>query len=61
MKKNLIVKNINIQLFSIREEDFISLTDIAKYKNLDDPRFVIQNWMKNPFISRVSGLLGANQ
>ena len=27
--------------------DYISLTDIAKYKNTDDPRFVIQNWMRN--------------
>ena len=26
---------------------FISLTDIAKYRNDDDPRFVIQNWMRN--------------
>jgi hypothetical protein len=23
------------------------LTDIAKYRNSDDPRFVIQNWMRN--------------
>ena len=46
MKKTLIVKDINIHLFSLREKDFISLTDIAKYKNADDPRFVIQNWMK---------------
>lgn len=29
------------------ENEFISLTDIAKYKNVDDPRFVIQNWMCN--------------
>ena len=27
--------------------DYISLTDIAKYKNPDDPRFAIQNWMRN--------------
>ena len=27
--------------------EFISLTDIAKYRNKDDPRFIIQNWMKN--------------
>lgn len=26
---------------------FVSLTDIAKYRNEDDPRFVIQNWMHN--------------
>ncbi|WDU47140.1 KilA-N domain-containing protein [Taylorella equigenitalis] len=29
------------------KNDFISLTDIAKYRNSDDPRFVIQNWMRN--------------
>ena len=25
----------------------ISLTDIARYRNSDDPRFAIQNWMRN--------------
>lgn len=29
------------------DNEFISLTDIAKYRNSDDPRFVIQNWMRN--------------
>lgn len=29
------------------KNEFISLTDIAKYRNNDDPRFVIQNWMRN--------------
>jgi len=29
------------------DEDFISLTDIAKYKNTDYPSEVIQNWMRN--------------
>ena len=28
-------------------ESYLSLTDIAKYKNPDDPRFAIQNWMRN--------------
>ena len=46
MKKKLIVKNINISFFSQKKEDYISLTDIAKYKNSDDPRFAIQNWMR---------------
>ena len=41
MSKELVVKNININFFSQRKEDFISLTNIAKYKNSDDPRFVI--------------------
>lgn len=29
------------------ENEFISLTDIARYKNSEDPRFAIQNWMRN--------------
>ena len=29
------------------QNEYISLTDIAKYRNDDDPRFVIQNWMRN--------------
>ena len=29
------------------ENEYFSLTDIAKYRNEDDPRFVIQNWMRN--------------
>ncbi|HPN70884.1 MAG TPA: KilA-N domain-containing protein [Saprospiraceae bacterium] len=49
MKKDLIVKNINVNFFSQKEEDYISLTDIAKYKNAEDPRFVIQNWMKTRY------------
>ena len=31
----------------INEEDYVSLTDIAKKVNEDEPRFVIQNWMRN--------------
>jgi len=29
------------------DDDFISLSDIAKYKNTDYPSEVIQNWMRN--------------
>ena len=31
----------------INKEDYVSLTDIAKKVNGDEPRFVIQNWMRN--------------
>lgn len=46
MKKELIVKDINIKLFSQKEEDFISLTDIARYKNSEAPADVIKNWLR---------------
>jgi type III restriction enzyme len=42
----LSVLNGKVRVQRIEREDFISLTDIAKHKNPDDPRFVIQNWMR---------------
>ena len=33
-------------IISINKNDYISLTDIAKYKS-DDPTAVIGNWMRN--------------
>ena len=47
MKKEIIVKNVNINFFSQKEEDFISLTDIARYKNAKEPKDVVKNWMRN--------------
>ena len=44
--KNIIVKDKNISIQSINDEDYISLTDIARIKNEDDPRYPIQNWMR---------------
>ncbi|GAB2028156.1 hypothetical protein OfM2_20630 [Lactovum odontotermitis] len=34
-------------MLAINQGDFISLTDIAKYKDAENPRFIIQNWMRN--------------
>ena len=47
MKKTKInVKGTEISLFSQKENDFISLTDIAKYKDKDRTDHIIQNWMR---------------
>lgn len=41
-------KGIDIGIYTNDfQNEFISLTDIAKYRNDDDPRYVIQNWMRN--------------
>ena len=37
---------INIQ-WNPNRDDFISLTDIAKIKDSDNPRYIIQNWLRN--------------
>ena len=48
VKEVIHAKGIDIGIYTTDfENEFISLTDIAKYRNDDDPRFVIQNWMRN--------------
>ena len=49
IKKETIKTNgFSIQIYTEDfKNDYISLTDIAKYRNSDAPRFVIQNWMRN--------------
>ena len=46
MKNKLKVQDILISVSQINEEDFISLTDMARYKNADKPDDVIRNWIK---------------
>ena len=44
--KTINVKNKEITLIHERENDYISITDIAKYKS-SYPRDVIKNWLRN--------------
>lgn len=47
VKEKISVKGTEITVISKGvEDDFISLTDIARYKNLEDPFIVINNWMR---------------
>jgi hypothetical protein len=45
--KVLIVKGISISTFRLGSEDFISLTDIARNKNAEEPKDVVKNWMRS--------------
>ncbi len=48
VKETIHEKGIDIGIYTTNfKNEFISLTDIAKYRNEDAPRFVIQNWMRN--------------
>ena len=46
MMKELIVKGIDVKYQNIDENDYICITDIAKYKT-SEPDAVIGNWMRN--------------
>lgn len=44
------IMNVNenqIRVMRIDNEDYISLTDLARYKNSDDPSDVIKKWLSN--------------
>ncbi len=41
------VKNQDISIFYKKNEDYISLTDIARIKNRSEPKDVVKNWFRN--------------
>lgn len=48
MKTTINAKGTEITVLSKGDEnDFISLTDIARYKNPDEPKDVVKNWMRS--------------
>jgi len=47
-KKEIVtVQGTEIAVLTHCQGDYISLTDIAKYKDELNPRFIVQNWMRN--------------
>ena len=56
IKETIHAKGVDIGIYTTDfENEFISLTDIAKYKS-DDPAAVIQNWMRNRDVIEFLGL-----
>ena len=44
----LVVRGTEVSIqWNMERDDYISLTDIAKVKDSDNPRYIIQNWMRN--------------
>lgn len=42
----IIVKNIEINVTGIGDDDFVNLTDIARIVNPEFPAYVVRNWMR---------------
>jgi len=40
------IKNIEISITGIGDDDFISLTDMVRAKNPKEPKDVVKNWMR---------------
>jgi hypothetical protein len=45
--KKINTQGLQIYTFQQNENDYISLTDMARYKNADEPKDVVKNWMRN--------------
>ncbi len=44
--KTIKVENFEIVLYSEKNEDFISLTDMARYRDSERTNYIIQNWLR---------------
>ena len=47
VKTDIVVKEQKISIIRIGNQEYISLTDLARYANSEDPSGVIRNWMSN--------------
>lgn len=47
VKTQMVVKEQKIAVLIVDDKEYISLTDLARYANTDDPSGVIRNWMSN--------------
>ena len=56
IQAQMVVKDQVINVIRIDDKDFISLTDLARYADEDDPRYPIQNWMRNKDVISYLGL-----
>ena len=45
--KTINVKGIEITIFLNEQSEYISLTDIARYKDIERTETIIQNWIRN--------------
>jgi len=56
IKAQMVVKDQVINIIRMDDKEFISLTDLARYADEDDPRYPIQNWMRNKDVISYLGL-----
>ena len=54
--KKIEVKGLGISLFQKNNDDYISLTDIARYKNQFEPKDIVKNWMRSKSTIEFLGL-----
>ena len=56
IKTQMIVKEQTINVLRINDEEYISLTDLARYADSEEPRLPIRDWMRNKEVISFLGL-----
>ena len=56
IKSQIIVKERKINVLRINNKDYISLTDLARYADEEEPRLPIRDWMRNKEVISYLGL-----
>src|SRR3989344_4179942 len=56
MSKIIKIQGIEINIRNSKEGEYISLTDMARYKNPSEPKDVVKNWMRTKFTVHFLGL-----
>jgi len=46
-RQKLVVKGRDVAIINLEKSDFISLTDMARFKNNDAPADIVKNWMRS--------------
>jgi hypothetical protein len=54
--KKIVVQGGHVSFFSKEDEEYISLTDIARYKNPQEPKDIVKNWMRSKSTIEFLGL-----
>lgn len=55
-KTKITIEGVDVVLVRHIGEDYISLTDMARYKNLERTNYIIQNWMRTRYTIEFIGL-----
>ena len=55
-KQTIKVKGTPITIIQVNQFDFISLTNIARYKNPNEPKDIVKNWMRSKTTIEFLGL-----
>lgn len=56
IKSELEVNDNKTKVITINNKEFISLTDLARYANPEEPKIPIQTWMRNKDVIAYLGL-----